>query len=210
MTRSVLARFGVQSQSIHGGWHVPGGQQYRFAQVAVERDWSAAAYFHVLRALGCPVETNGLTTPSLQGDAVAEQLCREGLPGTLDMTDIPDLLPPLALLAALTPGRQTSFTHAARLRCKESDRLATTAAALRALGGRAQVQPDGLLVWGSERLRGGTVDACGDHRIAMLAGAAAPFCEHAVLVRGAECVQKSYPDFWAALCALGMEMSECR
>lgn len=209
MTERILARFGVEIFPCAEGYRVPGGQRYRFAGMTVERDWSAAAYFLVLRALGCDVTVDGMTTPSLQGDARAETLCREGLPPVLDMGDIPDLLPPLALLAALTPGRETRFSNAARLRAKESDRLAAVAGALRALGCEARETADGLFVRGTARLSGGTVDSCGDHRIAMLAGIAAPFCEKSVTVRGADCVRKSYPGFWEALGALGMEMVEC-
>ena len=93
--------------------------------------------------------------------------------------------------------RQGEFTitGGARLRGKESDRLATVAAAIRALGGEAAETPDGLAIRGCA-LRGGTVDGAGDHRIAMLAAVAAVRCNNSVTVCGAEAVAKSEPDFW--------------
>ena len=65
-------------------------------------------------------------------------------------------------------------------------------------------QPDGLTVTGGRPLRGGvTVDAFGDHRIAMLCACAAPFCTGPVVLRNAGCTAKSYPGFWADYCRLG-------
>ena len=113
------------------------------------------------------------------------------------------LLPPLALLAALRPGTETRFTGAARLRDKESDRLASVSAALTALGGRVRQEPEGLTVWGVERLSGGEADSCGDHRIAMLCACAAPFCTGPVVLWNAGCTAKSYPGFWADYCRMG-------
>lgn len=137
-----------------------------------------------------------------RGDRAAAALCR-CLPEEVDLTDIPDLLPPLALLAALRPGTETRFTGAARLRDKESDRLASVSAALTALGGRVRQEPEGLTVWGVERLSGGEADSCGDHRIAMLCACAAPFCTGPVVLRNAGCTAKSYPGFWADYRRLG-------
>ena len=114
--------------------------------------------------------------------------------------------PPLALLAACAAGT-TRITGAARLRYKESDRLASIAAALRALGADVRDLPDGLEIAGG-RLTGGTVDACGDHRIAMLAAIASARCD--VRLRGAECVEKSDPHFWQTLAGLRSGTEESR
>ena len=107
------------------------------------------------------------------------------------------------MAAALRPGTETRFTGAARLRDKESDRLASVSAALTALGGRVRQEPEGLTVWGVERLSGGEADSCGDHRIAMLCACAAPFCTGPVVLRNAGCTAKSYPGFWADYRRLG-------
>ena len=114
------------------------------------------------------------------------------------------MLPPLAVMAAARSGT-TRFVNAARLRMKESDRLSTTAALLTALGGRAEEGPDFLTVHGGT-LTGGMVDCANDHRIAMAAAIAATACTGPVTVLGAQCVQKSYPDFWEVYQSLGGEI----
>ena len=130
------------------------------------------------------------------------------LPETVDVSQTPDLLPTLALLAAMTP-QVTRFTGGAFLRRKESDRLCTTAAVLSALGAQVREQPDGLTVTGGTPLRGGvTVDAFGDHRIAMLCACGALFCAQPVTLRGGDCVSKSYEDFWRDYAALGGKAEE--
>ena len=147
---------------------------------------------------------------SLQGDrAVVSILERMSSPGdcTVDAGEIPDLIPALAVCAAGREGR-TRFVNAARLRLKESDRLETTADLLRSLGGRADTGPDLLEVTGLGALRGGQADSHNDHRIAMAAAVAAAVCREPVEVLGAECVAKSYPDFWRDYQALGGRVRE--
>ena len=82
------------------------------------------------------------------------------------------------------------------------------AAALTALGGRVRQEPEGLTVWGTDRLTGGEAHSCGDHRIAMLCACAAPFCTGPVLLRDAGCTDKSYPGFWADYRRLGGQTEE--
>ena len=98
-------------------------------------------------------------------------------------------------MASVAKG-ETRIVNAARLRLKESDRLASTTQMLKALGADITELDDGLVIHGVEALTGGTVDACGDHRIAMAAAVAACACTGPVHISGAECVQKSYPRFW--------------
>lgn len=207
LTLSVLRRCGVSIRETEAGFFIPGGQRFAPIPLESEADWSAAAFWLVLRALGCPIEVQGLRDDSPQGDRAAAGLCQH-LPDSVNLTDIPDLLPPLALLAALTPGKHTHFTGAARLRGKESDRLAAVESALNALGGQARQTPDGLEVWGLPRLQGGPADSCGDHRIAMLCACAAPFCQEPVLLLGADCTAKSYPGFWRDYLRLGGRIEE--
>ena len=150
------------------------------------------------------MDIRGLNPDSAQGDkAVRELYWRLARPGDteIDVSGCPDLLPPLAVMAAARSGT-TRFVNAARLRMKESDRLSTTAALLTALGGRAEEGPDFLTVHGGT-LTGGMVDCANDHRIAMAAAIAATACTGPVTVLGAQCVQKSYPDFWEVYKNLG-------
>ena len=120
---------------------------------------------------------------------------------TIDAAPIPDLIPVLSVVAALADG-QTQIVNAARLRLKESDRLESTAAMLRALGAQVEVHDSGLTVTGRKVLTGGTVDPQHDHRIAMAAAAAACGCTAPVTVRDRACTDKSYPAFWTDLSAL--------
>ena len=109
----------------------------------------------------------------------------------------PDLAPILMAVAAACHG--AIFTDAGRLRLKESDRLKTTCAMLAALGAGITETGDGLLIGGTASLRGGETDSYNDHRIAMAASVAAALCENDVTIKGAQCVSKSYPDFFEDL-----------
>ena len=124
---------------------------------------------------------------------------------SLPLTHCPDLAPPLAAWGALLNG-DLYLTDAGRLRIKESDRLATITAALRALGADVTEEPERLIIIGKPSLPGGTVDCAGDHRIAMMAAIAATGCTGPVTLLGAECVKKSYPDFWEVYQSLGGEI----
>lgn len=121
---------------------------------------------------------------------------------SLPLTYCPDLAPPLAAWGALLNGT-LYLKDAGRLRIKESDRLATITAALRALGADVTEEPDRLIINGKPALPGGTVDCANDHRIAMMAAIAATGCTGPVTLLGAECVKKSYPDFWEVYQSLG-------
>ena len=171
---------------------------------AVEADWSQAAFWYAAIALGSQLELTGLNAFSVQGDmAVVPHFLRLTQPGDqeIDVSGIPDLLPPLAVMAAVRSGT-TRFVNAARLRMKESDRLETTAALLTTLGVSAQAGPDFLTVQGGA-ITGGTVDGANDHRIVMAAAIAATASSSPVTIRGAEAVKKSYPDFWEVYQSLG-------
>ena len=170
----------------------------------VEADWSQAAFWYAAIALGSQLELTGLNAFSVQGDmAVVPHFLRLTQPGDqeIDVSGIPDLLPPLAVMAAVRSGT-TRFVNAARLRMKESDRLETTAALLTTLGVSAQAGPDFLTVQGGAITRG-TVDGANDHRIVMAAAIAATASSSPVTIRGAEAVKKSYPDFWEVYQSLG-------
>ena len=194
----VAERPGLRSfEVLHAAYHP-------FA-ATVEADWSQAAFWYAANFLDSRVEIRDLNPDSGQGDKVVSelywQLARPG-DAEIDVSGCPDLLPPLAVMAAVRSGT-TCFTNAARLRMKESDRLSTITAALTALGAEVHEEPDRLIIVGKPSLPGGTVDCANDHRIAMMAAIAATGCTGPVTVLGAECVQKSYPDFWEVYNTLG-------
>ena len=215
MTEEVLRLGGVRTEKTGAGYRIPGGQRCRFApELSVEGDYSNAAFFLCAGALSeRGIRVTGLDPRSRQGDRAIVPLLEEmgaqvasdgssvtvkraALHGiTIDASPIPDLIPVLSVVAAAASG-ETRVIHAQRLRLKESDRLHSTTQMLRALGAEAEELPDGLVIRGGRTLAGGTVDACGDHRIAMSAAVAGGICRGAVTICGSECVQKSYPDFW--------------
>ena len=215
MTEDVLTQGGITFRKSGSLWRIPGGQQPAFPPaLTAEGDWSNAAFFLCMGALSpAGITVQGLNLASSQGDRAVLNIlaamgarisvqggsvtvCRGTLRGAaIDAGPIPDLIPVLCVTAAAAEG-DTRILNAGRLRLKESDRLRTTAALLRALGGRVEEQPSGLVIHGAAALAGGTAEAFGDHRIAMSAAAAACICRAPVFLQGSECVSKSYPRFW--------------
>lgn len=198
MTQNALSIFGCSSD----GFRVNGGNVFHSpGNLTVEGDWSNGAFFLAAQALGNNVTVDNLNMDSKQGDRAAAQW----IPGlkehqTIDATDIPDLIPILAVTAACNKG--AVFTNIRRLRLKESDRVASVIAMLKALGGNAVADENTITVYGTG-LTGGTVDAQNDHRIAMSAAIAATVCSEPVTILGAQCVSKSYPHFFDEYRKLG-------
>ena len=198
LTLDALKQFGIEVDD----FHVRGGQVFRSpGTVTVEGDWSNAAFWLAANALGSSIDIQGLNPASVQGDRAAADLIpalNENI--TVSAADIPDLVPILSVVAAANQG--AIFTNIRRLRLKESDRVASVIAMLKALGCEAQATEDTLTVYPA-RFTGGTVDAKNDHRIAMAAAVASTVCSGPVRILGAECVQKSYPRFWEEFKRLG-------
>lgn len=195
---------------------IGGNQEARLPrELKAEGDFSAAAFFLCIGALSEKgIAITGLSPSSKQGDmavldiiqsfgadigATPEVIAvRKGqMSGiTVDASQVPDLVPPLAVLAATASG-ETRFINAGRLRDKESDRLTGTLNMLRALGIQAQVVEDALIVTGGH-LQGGSVETLGDHRLAMAAAVAACGAAGDVTIDNGDCVAKSFAGFWDA------------
>ena len=206
MTLDMLEKFGITVENQdYAVFRIPGKQAYAARDITVESDWSQAGFWYAANFLDNRVSIQGLNPTSTQGDRVVASLYwKLAKPGDvdIDVSGCPDLLPPLAVMAAIRQGT-TRFINAARLRIKESDRLSTTAALLNALGGRAEDSPDSLTVQGIMSFTGGTVDGANDHRIVMAAAIAATHSAAPVTILGAEAVNKSYPSFWEDYKRLG-------
>lgn len=221
MTTAAMARHGVRTDNPERGrWVIPGGQAYRSGRFSVEGDWSQGAFWLAAGLLGGAVAVEGLPERSEQGDRVIRDILlgmggavrTEGetvsasasdTAGTvIDAEDCPDLVPVLAALAAVSRGR-TEIIHAARVRLKECDRLHAMASELTKLGAHIEEKPDGLVIDGRDTLSGGTVDGWNDHRIAMALAAVSARCTGPLVIRGADCVKKSYPAFWEDFRRLG-------
>ncbi len=217
MTLSVMDAFGVpvDCSADFSSFSIPQGC-YRAREYQIEGDASNASYFWAAAAVtGGRVTVTNVPVPSLQGDALLVPfwgvwaarspgpemvlLCREvhGWTGIrVDMGDMPDVVPTLAVVAAFAHGK-TVIENIAHLRIKECDRLSAVVAELTKLGVKVEEQPAAMIIHGEggAGLRGAEIETYEDHRMAMslaVAGLRIP----GVKITGEECVAKSFPDFW--------------
>ena len=214
MTLEMLYQFGVQISRDADGYSIPGNQRYLPCDCTVEGDWSQAAFFLAAGALGeKPLTIRGLSLSSTQGDQEAARLfrrfgaevledesCVTVIPHPLrgidiDASQIPDLVPILAVTGALAEG-VTRITGAARLCIKESDRLTAIADGIRRLGGKVEELPDGLILTGVPTFLGGKAEGYNDHRIVMALSIAALCSQTTVELTDAQSICKSYPNFF--------------
>lgn len=198
MTCNALSTFGVNTDQfrVSGSrpFHSPGN-------ILVEGDWSNASFFLAAQKLGSKLRVLGLDPNSPQGDrAVAQILSQMDKMITVDAADIPDAVPILAIVAGALHG--ATFTNIARLRLKESDRVASVAAMLESFGARVQISENEMTVYPAT-YRSCRIDAAGDHRIAMAAAIGATVAQGDVTILDGECVAKSYPSFWEEYKRLG-------
>lgn len=209
LTLYALSQFGVHIPATLGlppQYHIPPNTLYHPQNLSLEADWSQAAFWYAAAGIGNEITVTGMSNESFQGDrAILEygEMLRTHGDVTIDISNCPDLAPPLAVWGALREG-QLHLTNAARLRLKESNRLATITDTLITLGADIHEAADSLTIRGKSSLVGGvTVDCHNDHRIAMMLAIAATRCTHPVTLTGAQCVNKSYPNFWKDYTALG-------
>ena len=227
LTRAVQAAFGVTSRWLDGNTlALPGRQHYHPCDHAVEGDYSQAAFPAVLGAVCGGVTVTGLSPDTLQGDAVildilhrcGAQFTREGdtvtfakapLHGVdIDLADCPDLGPVLMVLGLLCEGT-TVIRNAERLRLKESDRIAAMEAELRACGGVLESEGGTITVHGcAEHLHApeGILHGHNDHRVVMSLAVLSAAAGLPLTVDDAEAIQKSWPNFFAAIRPLGVEV----
>jgi len=222
VTVDAMRRYGIDVITSWQTYSVSG--KYRPARSAQAMgDWSSAAFWIVAGTLSDKgIRVFGLDPDSAQGDKqIIGQLrslganvrsesdrviaCRSDLKGALiDCADTPDLVPALSVAAAFADG-VTVFENVARLRSKESDRIAAVEAMLNGFGIRTESERNTLRVYGGVP-KGSEVDSFGDHRIAM-AGALLACCSGSqCVIKGAGCVSKSYPAFFDHLGSLGVEI----
>ncbi len=221
MTLNTLKLFGAEIKPESGKYMVYGNGRFISPEkVTADGDWSNALFFMVAAAIGGNVEIDGLSLSSTQGDKAAVEILRRfganieiketGIiisKGTLcacdiDISQIPDMLPALAVLAAFAKGTSV-FCGGRRLRTKESDRISSTVKLLTDLGGKASETEDGITVYGTGELAGGIADGANDHRIVMAAAAAAAACKKEVIIKGSQAINKSYPTFFSDFNKLG-------
>lgn len=219
LTLDVMAEFGVSAIQDGGNrFIVPAPQQYQACNLSIEPDASTAAFFWAAAAVtGGRVTVEGVQPDSLQGDArfpniLKEMGCRVECPGNstvvigpppgslrgidVDLRDMPDVAPPLAVLSAFAVG-PTRIRGVANLRLKESDRLAALSEGLKRLGAGVELHADGITITPGESIRAADIDSHNDHRIAMsfaLAGLRVP----GMAIINPACVSKTFPGFFEA------------
>lgn len=197
MTEEVIKLFGVplnNYQFDHKPLLSPG-------TITVEGDWSNGAFFLSAKAMGNEITVCGLDENSAQGDKAASRLL-DSLNSLIQIQgqDIPDLIPILAVVAGNKQGAK--FEGIGRLRLKESDRIQSVAQMLAAFGANVTFTEDSLTVYPAP-YHCCTINANNDHRIAMAAAIGATVADGPVTILGADCVKKSYPDFWSEFQKLG-------
>ena len=226
ITLDILKAFGIKVKHTNDckKLEIAGGQTYTPRKYRIHSDFSGMAFPLVAGAIAGNVTVTGVTFKTKQGDRkIIGILKRMGADIRLDKTkgsiavsnrnalkavkidagDIPDLVPVLAVACAYARGRSVIY-NAGRLRIKESDRLKAIADGLKKMGVRVIEKPDSLEIGGDGRLNGAVVESYGDHRIAMALAAAALGAEGKTTIKGAECVAKSYPQFFEDLKKLGV------
>lgn len=188
---------------------IPENSTYKSYDYKVEGDYSQAAFFLASKGLGNDVECFGLNEDSLQGDkAILHVIDRfkihTGGEIIIDASEIPDLVPIIAVLASLKSGVVTKIINAERVRLKESDRLKAIATELGKLGADIRERKDGLEIRGKSSLKGDAlVNSWNDHRIAMSLAIAATCCEEGIILEDYMSINKSYPMFWEDYKSLG-------
>lgn len=222
LTVSILRQFGIKIVCKKDSYYVNGGQSYKPQAYTVEGDASQAAFFLVGGAISGDICIRGFHRDLLQPDRIIvdllkqmgadivnseTQLCikHSNLRGiNIDVSQCPDLVPPLAIAAAFAEGT-THITGAARLRIKESDRLQSVSDNLNQLGIEVQELSDGLTIHGG-KMHTGQVNSYNDHRITMAFSVAAACVPEGILIKDAQCINKSYPRFFEDLNSLGGKM----
>ena len=224
MTLECLKKFGVKvKSSLDLAEFQVSKQTYKPAKYRVEGDWSSASYLLALGAVSGEVTVDNLNPESLQGDKILLDFLKDmGAWVSIDedsvtvrksklnairadLSDCIDLLPTIAILAAVANGT-SEFIGISRARIKESNRVAAVREGLERMGIKITEERDRLTVTGSEP-RASVIDAKGDHRIAMAFGILGSVASGTIIIDGAECVSKTFPEFWDVLKSMGVKLN---
>ncbi len=219
MTIDTAQRFGVEIMHNEGDYSeffIEGRQEYTPTDISIEGDWSGASTMLVAGAIAGEVTVKNISTLSRQADtAICRALERAGAgiviehgsitvskrplkAFTFDATNCPDLFPALAALAAAAEGEST-IIGTNRLMHKESDRAETIRREYEKLGISVDISEDNIMKIQGGKILPATVFSHNDHRIAMSLAVSALRCEGIVTIENAECVEKSYPEFFEDL-----------
>lgn len=216
ITIDTMKAFGVEVDNVdYKEFRIKGNQTYSPSTFNVEGDWSSAAFMLVAGAIAGKVRVDNLLPMSKQADrAIIQALMWAGAKISIqenfievskhelnafhfDATHCPDLFPPLVTLAAHCDG-ESRILGVSRLRVKESDRAATLQQEFAKMGVNISIEGELMKIFGG-KVKGALVQSHGDHRIAMACAVAALAADSEVEIENAECVGKSYPEFFENL-----------
>ena len=213
MSIDLIRKVGINVDFEKDTININGNQKINCNNFLIEGDWSVASNFFVLGAISGEVQVANIDYKSVQPDAVILRLFESLKINFLriadnifsinksryqgfefDATDCPDIIPPLVVLAfnAITPSKIIGIN---RLVNKESNRKDVLFKVFSMLGGRIRIE-NNCFVINPSALTGGFADSHSDHRIAMAIAIASNICKNPLTITGAECVNKSFPDFW--------------
>jgi len=205
MTLAVVRAAGIKVVETGNGFDILGGQFYKPQPMRVEGDWSGAAFWLAMNALGSDIKVSGLNDDSAQPDrAIVQTLKTLQTPQTssLDVSQFPDIFPVLTVVAAAQPC-ETRFVGIRRLRLKECDRVAAMVDVLGRFGVKADVSDEAFVVHGTDvPFKGGAFASYGDHRIAMSVAVGATQADGPVALDDVDCAAKSYPSFFDEFLAM--------
>ena len=226
LTLDVLKTFGIFIENEdYKVFNIRGGQSYNSKNFYIEGDYSQGAFYLVAGAIGCNINCEGLNEASLQGDkeiinilkkmGCKFEICKsyiKALPSNtsgidIDVSQCPDLVPILAVLASLSKGT-TRILNAKRLRIKECDRLSATASELNKIGANITELEDSLIIEGVSGFNGGHVNSHNDHRIVMALAIAATRASGEIFIDNYNAIEKSYPNFFDDYIKLGGDIVE--
>ena len=216
LTLEVMKAFGVTAENRnYEEFFIKANQKYRATNYNVEGDWSGAAFLLVAGAIAGEIRVENIISASKQADKAivqallmagttvkehsnAIEICHAPLSAfNFDATECPDLFPPLVSLAAACKG-VSSIKGVGRLEHKESNRAVALQSEFGKMGITIDVDGDIMRITGGP-LNAATIDSHNDHRIAMAAAISAQTANGVVAIDGAECVAKSYPEFFEDL-----------
>ena len=225
LTLDILSKFGIEIiNHEYTSFEIKGNQSYHSYNYTVEGDYSQTAFFLIAGAMGADIQLKGMNPISYQGDKkiIDDISSLNGniqfdhellycLPSqtkgtTIDFSQSPDLGPALTVLASVSEG-VSYFKHVSRLRIKECDRVTCMKEELEKLGAKIDEEPDTMKIYGTKKLHGGVVDSHNDHRVAMALAMASLKMDEDLTILNAECVSKSYPNFWEVFEALGGDVT---
>ena len=232
ITIDVLSKFGITVKPLEEenekGFFIEGNQKYKSCNYTVEGDYSSASYLVAAGVLlNSEITINNLFKDSKQGDKEIINIVKEmgadievkndkiiingphKLKGIdIDVKNIPDLVPTIAVLGCFAEGKTTIY-NGEHVRLKECDRLNACAKELTKMGAKITEKPDGLVIEGVGKLKGAELETYHDHRLVMAFTIAGMMAEGKTIIKGEDAVKISFPNFVEVMKSIGANITLC-